>query len=411
LPILWKISGPKGFSGEIGAHFFLNLAKKALTNPPKDRYLSGGLPAKSCLLRVDRPSTLTEKRKQNMKMTTLKAAAAFGLSALLAGSAAAQESASKPVGYETLTVANGFNYLGLRLHEAPVASDAAVAVDGATITVPDGVADALDASTSYLFEVTGGDAAGAVVTVASFDAAADTITVSDAAISDDFFEGEAFTIRPAATLASVFGAANESGLDSGGGGPVGADQVWVPDGAGGFDKFYYDSFNFNSFTATWTNVSTGEAVDGSTVSIVYTDGIILLGSGTDGNTFVVSGSVKLGESSYAFGEGFNYISSVSPAGATLATMFGGSNEAGLAQGNGGPVGADQILVPNGSNFDKYYYDAFNFQSFAPTWTNLDTGAPVDAASVSLDDASGLVVLNPGAAKQVIAGVPSFYSTL
>jgi hypothetical protein len=192
---------------------------------------------------------------------------------------------------------------------------------------------------------------------------------------------------------------------------VGADQVWVPDGAGGFDKFYYDSFNFNSFTATWTNVSTGEAVDGSTVSIVYTDGIILLGSGTDGNTFVVSGSVKLGESSYAFGEGFNYISSVSPAGATLATMFGGSNEAGLAQGNGGPVGADQILVPNGSNFDKYYYDAFNFQSFAPTWTNLDTGAPVDAASVSLDDASGLVVLNPGAAKQVIAGVPSFYSTL
>ena len=34
-----------------------------------------------------------------------------------------------------------------------------------------------------------------------------------------------------------------------------------------------------------------------------------------------------------------------------------------------------------------------------------------ATAVSLDDASGLVILNPGADKQTAGGVPEFYSTL
>ena len=76
-----------------------------------------------------------------MKTNTLKAAAVVGLTALLVGSAAAQESKSKPVGYETITVPNGFSYAGLRLHEAPVASGEVASVPGgATVTVADGVA-------------------------------------------------------------------------------------------------------------------------------------------------------------------------------------------------------------------------------------------------------------------------------
>ena len=68
-----------------------------------------------------------------MKTKTLKVAATMGLTALLVGSAAAQESASKPVGYETLTIEDGFNYLGLRLHEAPVASGTITAIDADSI--------------------------------------------------------------------------------------------------------------------------------------------------------------------------------------------------------------------------------------------------------------------------------------
>ena len=46
-----------------------------------------------------------------------------------------------------------------------------------------------------------------------------------------------YTLRPSATIASVFGAANEAGLASGGGGPVGADQIWLFNGSS-FDKYY-----------------------------------------------------------------------------------------------------------------------------------------------------------------------------
>ena len=348
------------------------------------------------------------KLKNPIKMMKMTAAAL----ALLVGSATAQVVVTtKPVGYETLTVANGFNYLGLRLHEAPVASGVAGDVEaGGVIQVGVDVAASLQTSSVYLFEVTSGDAAGAVVTIELVDVEAGTVIVSDP-IGDDFFPGDTFTIRPTSTLASIFGPQNAAGLDAGNGGPVGADQVWISNGEGGFNKYYFDNFNIRLGSAAWTEVDTGQYVEASFTNIVYTDGIIILGSGTDGNTLTVVGEVKLGNTSYAFGEGFNYISSVTPVGATLATMFGELNEAGLAAGNGGPVGADQVLIPNGSGFDKFYYDAFNFQSFAPTWSNIDTGLPVDATSISLDNASGLVVLNSGAAKQVVAGVPSIYNSL
>ena len=65
-----------------------------------------------------------------MKTNTLKTVAAVGLSALLVGSASAQSSVSQPVGYETLDLVPGFNYVGLRLHEAPVATGASVSTAG-----------------------------------------------------------------------------------------------------------------------------------------------------------------------------------------------------------------------------------------------------------------------------------------
>lgn len=346
-----------------------------------------------------------------MKTTTLKAAAAVGLSALLVGSAAAQESKSKPVGYETIGVPTGFSYAGLRLHEAPVASGEVVSVPGgATVTVADGVADALADGTAYIFEVTSGDAIGAVVTVDSFDAAADTVTLSEAAISDDFADGDTFTIRPAATLASVFGAANSAGLDSGFGGTGGADQVWVINESGGFDKYYYDDFSPGGFSEEWVNADTNASItDPAGVSIIYTDGIILFGAGEE-NSFVVSGSVKLTPSSIVHDKGFNYFSSVSPAGATLASMFG-TDAPGLGQGFGGTGDADQIWVPNATGFDKFYFDQFSPEGFAPEWVNADTNASVDPATVSLDDSSGFVINNDGGQAQTILGVPDFYSTL
>ena len=331
-----------------------------------------------------------------MKTTTLKAAAAFGLGALLAGSAAAQESVSKPVGYETLDLVIGFNYIGLRLHEAPSGSGAVADVDGVTVTVPDGIADGLTAGQTYIFEVTSGDAVGATVLVEGFDADADTLTLSDD-LSDNLEADSEFTVRPSATLASVFGENNSAGLDTGFFAP-GGDQIWVP-GADGFAKYFFDEGN-----SSWADFETGALVDGTTIDLPYTDGLIVVDSG-DAESLVISGSVKLGPTTFGLeGSGsFNYLSSIYPVGATLASFFGASNEAGLDGGFFAP-GGDQVWAPTASGFTKYFYDGG-----ASTWANFDDGLAVDPLTVDLP--SGFIIVNDANDNNASATAPSFYADL
>jgi hypothetical protein len=338
-----------------------------------------------------------------MKTKTLKVAATMGLTALLVGSAAAQESASKPVGYETLTIEDGFNYLGLRLHEAPVASGIITAIDADSIE--DSAADFSALTGTYILEIDNGS--GIIQEVVAFNSSTEIPTedLTGAVALDD-----SYTLRPVATLESVFGA-DGGDLDPGNAGTGGADQVWIPDGTGGFDKYYYDNTNLTTFVASWTNADGSNApVDPATISLVYTDGLVIVGAGGS-NDFVVTGSVKLTETNFALASGFNYVSSVSPAGSTLASMFGTDNESLLDAGNAGTGGADQVWVPVAGGFDKYYYDNTNLTTFVADWTNADTGAAVVPANVSLDDASGLIIVNPGVAQSNSAGVPSFYGTL
>jgi hypothetical protein len=336
-----------------------------------------------------------QKRKQKMKTTTLKAAAVFGLGALLAGSAAAQESVSKPVGYETLDLVLGFNYVGLRLHEAPVSSGAVVGdPDGAVVTVTAGALEALVEGQTYIFEVTSGDALGATVLVESF--AGDTVTLVDD-LSANLEADSEFTIRPSATIASVFGPNNEAGLD-GGFFAAGGDQIWVP-ADGGFVKYYYDGGN-----SSWTNFETGAIVDGATIDLPYTSGMIIVDTG-EPESLVISGSVKLTGTTFGLvGAGsFNYFSSVYPVGATLASFFGAANEAGL-DGGFFAAGGDQVWVPNAAGFTKYYYD-----SGVTSWTNFDTGAGVDAATVELP--SSIIIVNDANDNNAAASAPAFYADL
>jgi hypothetical protein len=334
------------------------------------------------------------KTKTKMKTTLTKAAAA-GLTALVIGNAAAQESVSKPVGYETLALTSGFNYVGLRLHEATLASGEAADVVGTTVTLPDGLGASLVPGAVHIFEVTSGDAAGAVTIFTPADNS-DTVTLADD-LSDNFFGGDTFSIRPSATLASVFGADNSAGLDAGFFAP-GGDQIWIPEGAG-FVKYYYDSG-----TATWANFETGAAVDGNTVPLVYTDGFIVVDTG-ETESLVISGSVKLGATSLALtGSGsFNYFSSIYPVGATLASFFGASNESGLNGGFFAP-GGDQIWTPVAAGFEKFYYD-----DGLATWASFDTGAAVDPATVELP--SGFIVVNDATDNPVLGSAPSFYADL
>ncbi len=355
---------------------------------------------------------LKEKTKTKMKTTTLKAVAAFGLSALLAGSAAAQESKSKPVGYETLAYTAGFNYLGLRLHEAPASSGAsgAVTIGSPVIPVADGVADALTTDVTYLFEVTSGDAAGAVVLVDSFDAATDTVTLASD-ISDDFVEADTFIIRPSATLASVFGATNDV-ANSGAGLTSTAsfgtcDQIWVPDGAGSFEKYAY--VKGNPFAGTldgWKNAA-GAAITPADVDLIYVDGIIV--NGAAAGNLVVSGSVKLEGVSIALTTTFNYVSGVFPAGLTLT-----ESELSATLTSTASFGtSDQVWIPNGvGGFAKYAWVKGNpFAGTADGWRNAALAA-VDGATVSFDGSSGVIIFRAGNAESMVTiDSPDFYDAL
>jgi hypothetical protein len=117
----------------------------------------------------------------------------------------------------------------------------------------------------------------------------------------------------------------------------------------------------------------------------------------------VSGEVKKFATLLATSSGFNYLSSIYPAGATLASTFGGAVTQ-LDQGFGGITGADVFFVPNGTGgLDQYYYD-----SLEESWADVN-GVAVDATTVVLP--SGVVLANEGGALGLIANAPTTYSTL
>jgi len=345
-----------------------------------------------------------------MKTNTLKAAAAVGLSALLLGTAAAQESVSKPVGYETLNYTAGFNYLGLRLVEAPVASGPSTTVDALVVTVADGVADALVADTTYIFEVTSGDALGAVTTVASFDADADTLTLADD-ISGDFVDADEFIVRPADTLDSVFGTDNDV-ANSGAGlvstGSFGTcDQIWVPDGAGSFGKYAFVQGNpFAGIPTGWKNAA-GDEIAPADIDLVYTDGIII--NGAAAGDVVVSGSVKLEPVSLALTTTFNYVSSVFPAGLTLAE----SELENTLTSTGSFGTSDQLWLSDGAGgFTKYAYVQGNPFANIPTGWKDEALTEIVPGDVSFDDNSGVIVFRGGGAdKMIVVDSPDFYDSL
>ncbi|WP_411845766.1 hypothetical protein AAFN60_19350 [Roseibacillus persicicus] len=337
-----------------------------------------------------------------MKMTTLKSVAiAVGLC-----SSAFGQATSPVVGYETISVEPGFNFVGLRLHEKPVASGELETVTANEVVDNDVDLGSLMDGSTFVLEIENAEGVLQEVTMASGTglATADTSGIT-APVS--------YTLRPSANVSSVFGdSAGTIVLDAGTGSSVGADQVWLWNGSA-FDKYYFDSSFLNpdfSTSETWVDAGTSLAVDGSSIDLVYADGIVLISAaGTD---FTVSGDLKSTSTELALQSGFNFVSSVAPVGANLNVVFGDSSaNVSLAQGGGSSVGADQVWVWNGSAFDKYYFD----QSFlnpdfstSESWVNAASSTTVDGSTIELP--SGYVIVS-AAGGNASSNVPVFYNGL
>ena len=326
--------------------------------------------------------------------------------------AVASGAVTKPVGYETLPIDVNFNYVGLRLHEATVTTGTLAGAAGTTLTVADGVADALTPGTTYLIEITSGsaDVEGVVDQIASFDAGADTITTTADLTGLAGWTGtETFDIRPVATVASVFGADNSAGLTEGATFAT-ADQLWFFNG-GGFDKYFYNPGGGFGATEGWKNEA-GADVVASDIEIAYTEGFIIFSqAGTD---VTVTGEVKLGQTKLPALTGFNYLSSVYPTGdpllpanpSTIDTLFGSANEAGFLEGATFAT-ADQLWIFNGAGFNKYFYNPGGGFGATEGWKN-EAGADVDPTLIVVP--SGYLVFSQGD-KNVTATPPAGYATL
>jgi hypothetical protein len=305
---------------------------------------------------------------------------------------AAKAASTTPVGYETLAISPGFNYAGLRLQGAPLYAGTFETVGSGSLT-DTGATFALTAATTYVIEIN--DGSGIITEVLGSAASGDTITTADNLSAAGVANGASYTIREAATLSSIFGANNSAGLVGGFGGIGGADVIFVPNGSGGLDQYYYDDLE-----ASWADVN-GIPVNGALVPVVYTDGLII--SATASVNLVVTGEVKTEPTAATVAGGFNYIGSVYPAGATLSSAFDSAVPT-LDRGFGGIGGADVFFVPDGlGGLNQYYYDDLEL-----SWADVN-GLPVDGSLIQLP--SGVIFSNEGSPISLKITPPAFYSGL
>ena len=199
------------------------------------------------------------------KITTLT------IVSMLAGVAGLHAQAfTNPSGYVTHTLKAGqFNLIGLTLHEPIAVSGAFETVSGTTLTDDDVDFDSvLTDGTTYVLEITSGALEGTIQEVLwSSGAATNNIVTSDDLGSDGLAAADTYQIRESASLFSIFGEDNSAGLTEAIG--IGsADVVWLVNGSGSFDRYYYSpGGGLLGGTEGWKD---SNANDISDVPMVYT---------------------------------------------------------------------------------------------------------------------------------------------
>lgn len=328
-----------------------------------------------------------------MKMTTLKSVAiAVGLA-----SSAFGQATSPVVGYETLTLQpDTFNLTGFRLHGKAAASgtfDSVVA--GTSLTDSSGDFSGLTATSMYVATLTD----GSTIVFAGSDASGGTINFSSASNA----ELQDYTVREANTLDSTLGNPPAELAGSATGAQSGADVVWVPNGSGGFNQYYYITA---AGAEGWYDFNAPTAPLGSAVVIEPGTGVFIQTAGSTAGTVdvVVSGAVKTSPTVYGISGEWNLIGGVYPAGSTLDSTGLSAFVAGSA--TGAQTGADVVWLPNASGFSQYYYIT---AAGAEGW--YDFNAPTAPLGATTEVTPGFFIQDADGTGGGVLSAPSFYATL
>ena len=237
------------------------------------------------------------------------------LAALVASSTSfAQTPAfSKPSGYTTKSLAQGFNLLGLNLQTPTVASGVLENAVGTTLTDSQLSLSPVVGKT-YILEITASATpalVGTIQDIASTSISGTTITSNENLTALGLAAGDSYALRVAPTLEDVFGVISlanggtlAAALSSGS-----ADIVWIPNGTGNYTKYYLH--NSGAFRNVATNLASPN------IPLIYADGFFVQKKGATASSLTVTGEVKLVGTNSVCVQGFNPVCTVSPAGLNL----------------------------------------------------------------------------------------------
>lgn len=236
------------------------------------------------------------------------------------GFASAQTTAyTTPVGYNTQSLAQGYNVVGLTLQTPTLAAGDFSAVAGKVLT-DTGMTYAPVAGRTYILEITSGVLIGSIQEVPAASITADTITTPDDLALAGLVVGDKYKLRLAPSLEEVF-----TTVPLANGGVLTAtlniansDVIWVPSGPSTFDKYFLKSGTTPAFQkVTGTTSFTPTPVN--SVPLIYTDGMYIQKKLTNAASLVVTGEVKTIGSNSVLNVGYNLVSMVAPVGMTLRT--------------------------------------------------------------------------------------------
>jgi hypothetical protein len=341
--------------------------------------------------------------KNLLPLTAIVALAASSLSS-------AEPAYSKPSGYTTQVLKPSiFNNVGINVQTPTRASGAisAVGVDGLTLTDSSAsFASALTAGKMHTIEITSGTATGAVREFISFTGTTVSISASitGLAINDKYIIRQNRTVQEIFPVGFLTGAALT---------PSTADIVWVPNGNGGYDKYWYKNNASQGVIGWWTTTDglTRGAQVTQDIPLLYTDGILVQRKSGVAKNLILVGEVKTTGSNPYILNGFNAISINPPVGLTLFTagFAPGSNFSGAALT---PSTADILWVADGNGgYVQYWYKINATQGAIGWWTTVDGVTRGTRVLTDVDLPANCYIQRKGAAKFMPIAVPSGYSGL
>jgi uncharacterized protein (TIGR02597 family) len=332
--------------------------------------------------------------------------------AWLAGGGSAGAQVTSPiVGYLTLNLQEGTNFIGFALLPE-MELQAAFNVDatdrrvltlsgGPGLSLADNQFSAGPLASHSVEVITAGAGFGFQSVITATSSTGPRITLQDpmpAGVSN----GSTLKVWRLWTIGEVFGAANDAGL-TGGQSPSEADLILLAAGTD-FDRYFYSTGGAQG--VGWRRVGGGSA-DQADVPFLLTEGSAIVARSAKAVTIL--GQVKPGAAQISLQTGNNYVANLCPvnAGGDSPSAVGRTlANSGLAAGLAGGVSsrqADLVLIWSGGGYDQYFYSTGGAGGVG--WRKIGAGS-ADQDGVPLPDGA-FVILRRGPPVTVILNQGTF----